>query len=53
MANCEIAVVLYFKAKSVEQGQKAGRSQRGRPHQGSALRSSNIDGSTKQRNSLG
>src|ERR1700682_2552011 len=53
IANWEIAVVFYFKAESVKQGQKTGRSQGGRPHQGAALRRSNIDGGTKHRNSFG
>jgi hypothetical protein len=37
IANREIAVVFHFKAQATEQGQKAGRSQRRWPHQGSAL----------------
>jgi len=54
IANCEDRRGPYFKAKSVEQGQK-GRpfSARQAPIRVPALRSSNIDGSTKQRNSPG
>jgi hypothetical protein len=51
--NKEIAVVVHFKAKPVEEGQKASRSQSGRAHQGSALRRSDIDRGAKYRNSFG
>ena len=43
----EIAVIVHLEAQAVEHGQKTGRSQRRRSHQGSALRRADIDGSAK------
>ena len=51
LADRDIAMVAYFTRQAVEHGQKTGRSQRRRSHQGSALRRADIDRRTEQRNS--
>ena len=53
ISDCEIAVVFDVKAQSDEQGQKTGRSERRRPHQGPALGGSDIDGCAEQRDLSG
>ena len=51
LADRDVAMVAYFTRQPVEHGEKTGRSQRRRSHQGSALRRADIDGRTEQRNS--
>ena len=50
LADRDVAVIADFTRQPVEHGQKTGRSQRRRSHQGSALRRADIDRRAEQRN---
>ena len=49
-ADREVAVVADLETQAVEQGHETGSAQRRRPHQGTALRRPNFNGSAQQRN---